>query len=143
MKTLFIIGLLLTSIFVNAQDYKNLEVTFRSEIDKQQAIYLEPIDKDVVLAIEYLKSSMSANGFRIVAEKKDAVYVISINYNYRKDSGCGVKRVIKDLSGQIINIKNNADIISNFSFSQGSFEGKCKVDIMSALAKKLNTGTKK
>ena len=142
MKKLLIIGLLLSTFTMNAQDYKKLLLTVKTSIDKKKAIYIEPIDNDRLLVVDYLKNSLSANGFKIVTEKKDAVYVVTISYKHRIDTGCG-GRVIKYLNGQIIDAKNNAEIVATFSFSQGSFEGKCASDIMSALAKKINEGALK
>ncbi len=137
MKKLIIIILLLSSFTINAQDYKKLILTVKTSINKEKAIYIEPIDNDRLLIVDYLKNSLGANGFKITTEKTEANYVITINYTHRSDMGCG-GRVIKELNGQIIDAKNNAEIVASFSFSQGPLEGKCASDIMSALAKKLN-----
>ena len=137
MKKILVIGLLLTAFTLNAHDYKKLILTMKGTIDKNQAIYIESLDNDRVLVVNYLQSSLKANGFKVVTEKEDAYYVIIINYKHRNDvGGCG-GRVIKTLNGQIINAKNNAEIVADFSFKQGSFEGKCTSNIMSALAKKI------
>jgi hypothetical protein len=141
MKQLILIGLLFSFMSVNSQDIKKLVLTVKSPISKAIPIYIEPIDNDKVLAVEYLKSSLTFNGFKLVSDRGQAQYIIRIKYHQRSDTGCG-GYVIKDLDGQIMDAKNNAELVATFTFSQGAFEGKCSSDIMSALAKKINTEAK-
>ena len=121
---------------------------------------------DPVLAADALKNSLVMNSFKVISERVakekvelnnqgqstdttfnqdisvgkttyiNSVYVITLNYNYRSDTGCG-GRVMSNLSGQIIDLANDGQIVATFSFKQGVFEGKCTEDIMMALAKKL------
>jgi hypothetical protein len=137
MKKIISILLLFSFFSVHSQEYKKLLLTTKGNLSKLGAIYIEPLSNDRLLLVDYFKNSLGANGFKIVIDRKEAVYLITVNYHHRNDTGCG-GRVIKDMNGQIIEIKNNAEIIANFSFSQSAFEGKCTSDVISALAKRMN-----
>ena len=89
-----------------------------------------------MLAVDLFKNSLSINGFKVITEKEQATYVITINYKDRVDTGCR-GRVMKQLTGQINDSTKQGEIMVTFSFKQGSFEGKCTADIMNALAQKL------
>ena len=141
MKKLFLIGLLLSTISINAQDFKKLQLTVKTNLSKEATVYLEPIDNDRLLLIDYFKSSLSADGFKVVTERKEATYSITIKYHHRSDTGCG-GRVMTDMDGQVMDVKNSSEVVANFSFSQGAFGGKCTSDIMSALAKKIKESAK-
>ena len=137
MKHLIIIVLLIFSFSGDAQEFKKLILTVKSPINKEIPIYIEPIDNDKVLATDYLRNSLTFNGFKVLTDKSQSRYIIRITCHLRADTGCG-GYVLKTLEGQIIDGKNNAEILATFSFSQGNFEGKCTSDIMSTLAKKIN-----
>ena len=139
MKKITAAFLFFSFIFLTSygQEFKKLNLNVKTNLIKQSAIYVEPIDNDRLLLVTYFKESLEANGFKVVADRKDAAYVISIKYQYRHDTGCGGS-VIEDMNGAIIDLKNNAETVADFSFRQGVLGGKCASDIMSALAKKLN-----
>ena len=141
MKKLLFISLFFSFSTVHAQDFKKLVLTVKTSVAKQATIYVEPIDNDRLLLVSYLKSSLEANGFKLVSDRKDATYVIRVKYHHRADTGCG-GYVMKDMDGTIMDIRNNAETVATFAFSQGVFEGKCASDILSALAKKINEQAK-
>ena len=141
MKKFFLIGLLLSACVMNAQDFKKLVLTLKTSIKKQATIYVETIDKDPCLVVSNFKNSLESNGFKIASDKKGATYLITVKYHHRSDTGCG-GYVIKVMDGTIIDIKNNAETVADFSFSQGAFGGKCASDIFSALAKKIKESEK-
>ena len=136
MKRLLFIGILINSLSAIGQEYKKLVINVKESIDRKATFFVEPLIADPVLAIELFKNSLSNNGFKVITQKKQATYVITINYKDRADTGCG-GRVIKQLTGQINESTKLGEIMVTFSFKQSSFEGKCTSDIMNALAQKL------
>ena len=138
MKTkITIFAMCCLTLILKAQDYKKLSFTLKTKILKEKSIYLEPIDNDKVQLNDNFRNSLQANGFKIVTDRKEATYTIKTKYVPRKDTGCG-GLIMKQMDGDIIDIKNGAETVANFTFSQGAFEGKCTSDIMSALVKKIN-----
>lgn len=141
MKKILFIILFFTFASAYAQEFKKLILTVQTNISKEAPIYIEPIDNDRLLLVSYLKGSLEANGFKIVSDRKEATYLIKVKYKHRSDTGCG-GYVMKEMDGQIMDIKNNAETVATFTFTQGNFEGKCASDILSALARKLNEKAK-
>ncbi|MBA7548872.1 hypothetical protein ES705_41340 [subsurface metagenome] len=160
------IGLLLIMHSVNAQNYKKLNVFVTDFFNPNASITVESLNHDPVLATDALKNALVMNGFKVISERVakekvelnnkgqvtdstfnqdvslgkttyiNSVYVVTLNYKYRADTSCGGS-VMSNLSGQIVDLVNDGQIVSTFTFRQGAFDGKCKSDIMMALAKKL------
>jgi len=128
--------LILAAITVNSQDFKKAKINVKKLINTEFSIYIEPIGNDRLMVIDLFRNSLTANGFKITQDKTVCNYLITINYDHRSDTGCG-GRVIKDLSGQIMDVKNNAEIVATIEFNQNAFEGKCASEIMNALSLKL------
>lgn len=151
---------------INAQDYNKLNVFVTDFFDSRASITVEALNYDPVLATDALKNALVMNGFKVISERVakekielnnkgqvtdtsfnqdisigkttylKSVYVVTLNYQYREDMGCGGS-VMSNLSGQIVDLANDGQIVATFSFKQGAFEGKCTSDIMNALSKKL------
>lgn len=153
------------------QSLKNLKVFCTENFDPRASITVEGLQNDPVLAADALKNSLVMNGFKVISERvakekleinnkgtttesnfnqdisasqttyMKSVYVVTLNYNYRDDTGCG-GRVMSNLSGQIIDLANDGQIVATFSFKQGSLAGKCTSTIMEDLAKALKAKKK-
>ena len=156
---------LLFSINSYSQNYKKLSVFKTDFFNSKASITVEALNYDPVLAVDALKNALVMNSFKVISERVakekvelnnqgqttdttfnqdisvgkttyiNSVYVITLNYNSRSDTGCG-GRVMSNLSGQIIDLANDGQIVATFSFKQGALEGKCTEDFMMALAKK-------
>ena len=163
-KILFFALLLSSNLF--SQSLKKLKIYCTDDFDPQISITVESLKFDPCIATDALKNNLVMNGFKVISERVakekleinnkinnsdssynqnitsgvtkyvKSVYVITLNYDYRADTGCG-GRVISDLSGQVVDLANDGQIVATFSFSQGAFEGKCTSTIMEALAKGL------
>jgi hypothetical protein len=151
-------SLLLTA---HTQDLKKLNVFVTDAFDPKASITV-PDFNDPLLASTDLSSALVMNGFKVISDRVVAdrleirktssgsdedltverkldiksVYAVKLTYQSRADTGCG-GRVISRLSGQIVNLDNDGEIVATFSFKQGALWGRCTSDIMNALAKKL------
>jgi hypothetical protein len=164
--TLTIIGAFLTIVSVQGQDYKKLNVFVTDFFDARASITVEALNYDHLIATDALKNALVMNGFKVISERVakekielsnkgqitdstfnqdvsvgkttylKSIYVVTLNYQRRTDTGCGGS-VMSNLSGQIVDLTNDGQIVATFSFKQGNFEGKCTSDVMNALAKKL------
>ena len=154
------------AISAKGQDYKKLNVFVTDLFDSRASITVEPKTNDPLIAADALKNALVMNGFKVISERVakekielsnkgevtdstfnqnasvgktkylKSVYVINFSYQYRDDTGCGGS-VISNLSGQIVDLANDGQIVATFSFKQGGLEGKCTSNVMNALAKKL------
>lgn len=167
MKNIAIILIVLCSIQVSAQKkIKNLSVFVTENFDPKTSITVTALNNDPVLAVNHLKNSLLMNGFKVISERVaqekvemsnkgevtdttfnqdvsvgkttyvKSVYAITMSYQYRADMGCG-GQVISNLTGQIVDLANDGELVATFNFSQNSFQGKCTLTIMQALAAKL------
>lgn len=172
MKKIALLGFTILLIqFVNAQNYKKLNVFVTDFFDARASITVEALNYDPVLATDALKNALVMNGFKVISERVakekielnnkgqvtdttfnqdislgkttylKSIYVVTLNYQRRADTGCGGS-VMSNLSGQIVDLANDGQIVATFTFKQGSFEGKCTSDVMNALAKKLKEQSK-
>ena len=160
----FVIFIVISSL--NGQDYKKLNVFVTNFFDPRASITVEALNYDPVIAIGSLKNALVMNNFKVISERVakeklelnnnvqvtdsslvqdlsinkttylKSIYVVTLNYQYRADTGCG-GIVMSNMSGQIVDLANDGQIVATFSFKQGAFEGKCTSDVMNALAKKL------
>ena len=149
-----------------AQSLKKLKVFCTDKFDPRASITVEEMRNDPCLAADALKNNLVINGFKVISERVakekveisnkantsdttfnqdistskttylKSVYVITLNYNYRPDTGCG-GTVMSQLSGQIVDLANDGEIVATFSFRQGNLEGKCTSTVMQALVKAL------
>ena len=163
MKKIISILLILFCSASYGQGLKKLKVFCTDSFDPRASITVEAKSYDPCLAADALKNNLVMNGFKVISERVakqklettnkgtisdstfnqeistgkttylKSVYVVTINYNYRDDTGCG-GRVISDLTGQVIDLVNDGEIVATFSFKQGIFEGKCTSTIMENLA---------
>ena len=161
---LIIAFLIATTSF--GQNYKKLSVFKTDFFDSRASITVEALNYDPVLAVDALKNALVMNSFKVISERvakerveinnkiettensvnqdisagktkyMNSVYVVTLNYKSRADTGCG-GQVMSNLLGQIIDLANDGQIVATFTFRQGSFEGKCTENVMMALAKKL------
>jgi hypothetical protein len=166
----FVIFIVISSL--NVQDYKKLNVFVTDFFDPRASITVEPINYDPVIATGSLKNALVMNNFKVISERVakeklelnnnvqitdsslvqdlsinkttylKSIYVVTLNYQYRADTGCG-GTVMSNMSGQIVDLASDGQIVATFSFKQGAFEGKCTSDVMNALAKKLMDLSKK
>jgi hypothetical protein len=136
MKTLLFLTLLMSSLYVQSQDLKKLVVNIKDTFNSQAAIYVETKPSDIIRAADFLKNNLAMNDFKVVTDKTKADYEISFSYQWRTDTGCD-GRVIKNMTGQILDLKNDGAIIGTFTFTQNSLEGKCADKIMLALVNRL------
>lgn len=164
--TLTIISVIMIIFSVQAQDYKKLNVFATEFFDARASITVEALNSDPLIATDALKNALVINGFKVISERVakekvelnnngqvtdsafnqdismgkttylKSVYVVTLKYQGRADTGCG-GAVMSNLSGQIVDLANDGLIVATFSFKQGNFEGKCTLDVMNALAKKL------
>lgn len=166
MRKILSIILLLFCINSFGQSLKKLRVFCTDSFDPRASITVEALRHDPVLAADALKNNLVMNGFKVISERVakekieisnkgttsdtafnqdisagrtkylKSVYVVTLNYNYRADTGCG-GTVMSNMSGQIVDLANDGEIVATFSFKQGAFEGKCTSTVMEALAKAL------
>jgi hypothetical protein len=164
-KSFLIISLLFCAASFG-QSLKKLKVFCTDSFDPRASLTVEALRYDPCLAADALKNQLVTNGFKVISERVakekleisskgttsdstfdqnisagrttylKSVYVITLNYNSRGDTGCG-GTVISDLSGQIVDLANDGEIVATFTFKQGALEGKCASTIMEALAKAL------
>ncbi|SRR5260221_1086530 len=169
--TLIIVNTCMLVLSAHCQDYKKLNVFVTEYFDIRTSITVEALNRDPLIATDALKNALVMNGFKVISERVakekselsnkgqvtdstfnqdisvakttylKSVYVITMNYQYRADTGCGGS-VMSNLSGQVVDLANDGQIVATFSFKQGAFEGKCTNDIMNALAKKLKEQSK-
>jgi len=134
---LLTIGLMLClGVNLNAQkDYAHLNVKVKKNFKMDAPIFVQPFLTDNLLSVELLKEALKSNGFNLVTDEKKADFIVTLSYKDRSDSGCG-GRVMKNMDGKVSDNKTGEKNII-FNFSQTMFEGKCTVDVMKALAKKI------
>jgi hypothetical protein len=166
MGKLLSIVLLLFCTTSFGQSLKKLKVFCTDNFEPRASITVEALRYDPVLAADALKNNLVMNGFKVISERVakeeveisnkgttsdttfyqdisagktiylKSVYVITLNYNFRADTGCD-RTVMSDMSGQIVDLANYGEIVATFSFKQGGLEGKCTSTVMEALAKAL------
>ncbi len=152
--------------FIHGQNLKKLNVFVTDIFDSRASITVEALKQDPLIATDALKNALVMQGFKVISERVakerielnnkgqisdtafnqdmlvtnttylKSVYVITLQYQWRPDMGCGGS-VMSNLSGQIVDLTNDGQIVGTFSFKQGSFKGKCTAEVMNALAKKL------
>lgn len=167
MYRILLFFLCLAPILASAQ-LKKLKVHVTENFQPSASITVEQA-YDPLMVSQTLTNSLVSNGFKVLsyrtaqerAEKINkgeitdsswmvstskgkttyikAVYVITISYQYRSDTGCG-GNVVSNLSGQVVDLANDGEIVATFSFSQGMLEGKCISKITDALAEALSKG---
>jgi hypothetical protein len=154
----------------NGQRYfKKLEVFATNSFDPKASIPV-PDFNDPLLATSLLTNALAMSGFKVISHRvvadrlevhKDtdhtdtgskqdisverkidvkSAYAGKLTYQTRPDTGCG-GWVISSLSGHIVNIDNDGEIVATFTFKQGGFGRKCTSDIMIALAQKLRSAS--
>lgn len=168
---LTIMSIFMIFLSAQGQDYKKLNVFVTDFFDSRASITVEALNHDPLIATDALKNALVMNSFKVISERVakekielsnhgevtdttfnqevsvgrttylKSVYVVTLSYQYRPDMGCGGS-VMSNLSGQIVDLANDGQIVATFSFKQGNFEGKCTSDIMNALAKKLKEQSK-
>jgi hypothetical protein len=151
---------------LQGQNLKKLNVFVTDFFDSRASITVEALKQDPLIATDALKNALVMQGFKVISERVakekvelsnkgqisdttfnqdmsvskttylKSVYIITLKYQWRPDMGCG-GLVMNNLSGQIVDLANDGQIVGTFSFKQGSFEGKCTSEVMNALAKKL------
>lgn len=136
---LFLALFLLATIAIKAQDWPRLNITVKNSFGIQASIYVEPIMPDYIMAVDILKSTFTANGYKIVNDRKDADFILIFNYKDRDDTKCGGGRAMKKLEGKIYNAKGTGETMVLFNFSQTAFETKCTLEVFTALAKNIKT----
>ena len=171
MKAILLILTLFIYSTTQGQSLKKLNVFCTEKFDPKSSITVEGLDDDPCLATDALKNSLIINGFKVISERVakekielinkgqtsdttfnqeissgkttylKSVYVITLNYNFRRSSGCG-GIVISTLAGQVVDLANDGEIVATFSFKQGLMEIRCTSTVMEALAKELKTQTK-
>jgi hypothetical protein len=171
MRYLYLILFSLSFHFANSQEYKNLKVFVTDKFDSRASISVENLYYDPCIAADALRTSLVMNGFKVISEKVarekielknsgqfdnnsfqqdvtlekreylNSVYLITLNYQNRANTG-SCKNVMSAMSGQIVDLASDGEIVATFSFKQSNFEGKCPSDIMDALAIKLKVAKK-
>ncbi len=167
--TTFLI-LILSPIYAQ-KDLKKLKVFVTEDFNPKASITVEGF-YDPLMASGALQNGLLLNGFKVVSNRvaqeqaeiiKDAVYdensesevitignktyvksvyVITMSYKSRADTGCGGS-VMSVLTGQIVDLASDGELVGTFSFKQGGLEGKCADRIMESLASKLKKGSEK
>lgn len=165
------VSLFIVIFSVHGQKIKNLNVFVTDFFDVRSSITGESLNNDPLLVADALKNALVINSFRVISERVarektelnnrgqvtdttynqdisigtttyiNSVYVVTLKYQYRSDTGCGGS-VMSNLSGQVIDLANDGQIVATFSFKQGSFGGKCTEDVMNALASTLKKQSK-
>lgn len=169
--TLVIMSMFMVIFSAQGQNYKKLNVFVTDFFDARASITVEDLNNDPLIATDALKNALVMNGFKVISERVardktelsnkgqvtdttfnqdisvgrttylNSVYVVTLNYQYRADTGCGGS-VMSNLSGQVVDLANDGQIVATFTFKQNGFEGKCTSDVMNALAKKLKEESK-
>ena len=169
--TTLILTSFIITFTTQGQDYKKLNVFATDFFDARASITVEVLKNDPLIATGTLINALVTNGFKVISERvaRDkvelsnkgqvtdttfnqdisvtkykylkSIYVVTLGYQYREDTGCGGS-VMSSLSGQIVDLANDGQIVATFSFKQGNLGGKCTSDVMNALAKKLKSSSK-
>jgi hypothetical protein len=165
-NTIGAIIFLLAATGLNAQNLRKMSVFKTPQFDSRASITVESMSYDPLIAGSALRSALLMQGFKVISERVaqekvelankvtyndssftqnisagnttyiKSVYVVTMNYQIRADLGCG-GQVMSAMSGQIIDLANDGQIVASFSFKQSSFEGKCADHIMQVLAARL------
>ncbi|CAN5689365.1 hypothetical protein BH10BAC2_BH10BAC2_04160 [soil metagenome] len=160
MKQLFLFCSIFIASFTFGQTIKNLKVFCTDKFDTSASITVEQHKYDPCLATDALKNNLVMNGFTVISEVVarekvelsnkgktndttfnqeissgkttyiQSVYLITFNYNQGH-------KLISDLSGQIVDLVNDGEIVATFSFKQGYNGSKKTSAVMEALAKAL------
>lgn len=158
--------ILISTISSLGQDLKKLNVFVTDFFDVRSSITVKALEKDPLISTDALKNALVMNNFKVISEtvaqekielnnkgsvndstfNQDislsktnylkSIYVVTLNYQYRADTGCG-GAVISNLSGQIVDLANDGQIVATFTFTQGNLGSKCTSTVMNAVAKKL------
>jgi hypothetical protein len=140
-KKMFFVAIMLLSInvlTVKAQDWNHLNVSVKKSFNPEStAIYIEPIMPDYIMAGDIFKSSLTANGYKVVTDKKDADLIIAFTYKDRDDVKCSGGRAMKKLEGKIYGATGIGETMVLFNFSQTNFETKCTPEVFNALCKMI------
>ena len=119
-------------------DYTNLAGEF------ENALFFEGYDiisNRVAKEIVEFNNPLNKDTESVKIEKYtevNAVYVLTISGQMRRDTGCGGV-VPANITGRIIDLLNDGKLVGTFRFSQGNLEGKCASDIAEAVAFKLKS----
>lgn len=136
----------------------NIEFSLRN-FDPTQPISLEKYENDQIDAIGELENALFSEGFNVIStkvaqdiksisnpnvlenknieitsvQKYKSVYVLTISGNIRSDTGCG-GLVPSNLTGRIIDLVNDGQLVGTFKFKQSVLAGKCMSYIAEAVA---------
>lgn len=151
-----------------AQSFRNLKVFKSSDFNPKASITVESKGYDPLIAEDALRNALVVNGFKVISERVareivelnntvnhsdnsinqsitigktktvNSIYFVTISYQSRANVGA-CDQVMSQMTGQIIDLTKDGQIVATFSFSQGGFEGKCTLGVMGALASKLKS----
>lgn len=171
MRSILVTIALLVQLNSNSQTFKKLKVFTTDSFNAKASITVMALENDNLIAVGLLKNALVTYGFKVISEKVaqdkieinkkkqqtdttsieeatlsrttyiNSIYAITINYQARTDTGCG-GYVMSNMTGQIVDLANEGEIVATFSFEQGNLEGKCTSDVMNALALKLKEVSK-
>ena len=171
MKTLFLVLLSASFSIINGQFLKNLKVFCSEKFDSRASITIHALEEDRCSAVSFLTNNLVMLGFKVVSESVakekvetsnkiqttdstlvqeissgktkylNSVYLIALSYRPRSEVSCsGI--VMKDMTGQVIDLANDGEIVATFSFKQNMMEAKCTSKVMEELAKALKNKKK-
>lgn len=151
--------------------YNKVRVYVSDDFNPKASITVEQNQYDAISSGVALKNSLVMNGFKVISERTaksqlelvnsvrqsdttfnqnisasssltvKSIYVITFSYQTRANIG-RCPSVMSQLSGQVVDLVNDGEIVATFSFSQGGTTGFCAIEIMDAVALKLKEQSK-
>lgn len=165
-RVTIVVGLILlfTELSFAQKKIKNLEIFANEAFNAKASITVGSLDNDRALTVFSLKNALVMNGFKVISEAT-AQQSVNINNNINKNSSSSSQNIsitaqnqvnsiyyvtmsykstaeepplIYELSGQIVDLANNGEIVATFQFSQSYIWGGVKTkDLMMDIAKRL------
>jgi hypothetical protein len=162
--------LLNTNCLFAQKKVKNLKVFVSPDFNSKASITVEGLSNDAEGVSNSLRSALLMGGFKVISERVakeklelnnkgqltdttfnqdisvgkttyvKSVYVISMQYSTVAVLGCGNAVGIANLSGQVIDLFDDGNIVATFTYKMSMLNSQCADTIMDALVDILKKG---
>ena len=165
-----IITVCITSNTNGQKKIRNLKIYLTPEFNPNSSITVEGLTNDNAGVANYLRSALLIEGFKVISDRTakerlemknkgqidssnfyqeisigktkyiNSVYLITMQYSTVPVLGCGNGVGIDNISGQIIDLLNEGNIVATFTYKMSMINSQCPETIMESLANSLKNG---
>ena len=152
------------------KNIKNLKVFISPDFNPNASITVEGLNYDTEGVGNYLKNALLMEGFKVISERvaketieiknkaqvtdttlnqdisvektinMKSIYATSMRYSTVSVLGCGNLIGIANLSGQIIDLSNDGNIVVSFTYKMSTWNSQCADTVMESLVDILKKG---